>query len=163
MTANHPAEGFEIKEAKRAHEIFMVGLGGQLLLGPAAIFLQVGRIAILLPLLFSLLFAIYQWRVFKRLIIEQQPAFIVTHWQLALHRYIPLGIGYLITILFLLLSWWLAGVFDPSSPNKFLAVAISRIGVLPVIVMIFVTLVMENMGLNMALRGEEPGPLSTSR
>ncbi|MBF0471189.1 MAG: hypothetical protein HQL48_07405 [Gammaproteobacteria bacterium] len=145
----------ERRQARKPHDLFMISLGGQLLLGPAAIFLEIGRIALLLPLSFSLLFFLWSWRESKRC--EQGKSwFVASHWRLALSRYRLLYIGYAITTLFLLLGWLLSVTIDPHSPQKFLAVALTRIGVMPTIIMVLVTLVMENMGLNMAQQGELP-------
>jgi hypothetical protein len=54
-------EPAEIRAAKAAHELFMVNLGALLLLGPMAIFIDIGRLGLLLPLLFSAAFALYTY------------------------------------------------------------------------------------------------------
>ncbi|MEJ1297925.1 MAG: hypothetical protein RPU64_00850 [Candidatus Sedimenticola sp. (ex Thyasira tokunagai)] len=140
------------KQAKLPHDLFMIGLGGQLLLGPAAIFLDIGRLGLLLPLVFSLIFFIYSY--FK----SQGTThwFVIQHWNLALRRYKFLYIAYGITTVILILSWYIGTNIDPSSPQKFLPVALTRIGVMPTVVMIFVSLVLGNGGLSMANKGDLP-------
>ena len=132
----------------------MVCLGAQLLLGPAAILLEVGRIGVLLPLLSVGLF--YGFMHYRSHHLTHPTPLISAHWQLALARFSLLFIGYGITSLLLLLSWWLSTVIDPQSPQRFLSIALARIGVMPALLMVFVLLVMENMALDMALRGQLP-------
>ncbi|MBF0219914.1 MAG: hypothetical protein HQL49_10365 [Gammaproteobacteria bacterium] len=143
------------KAGKRPHDIFMISLGGQLLLGPTAIFLQIGTVALLLPLGFSLLFFLWSlWQIRQPAIADNW--FVATHWRLALRRYRLLYIGYGITTLFFVAASLLALTIDPDSPQKFLPIALDRIGVMPTLILVLVTLVMENSALNMAQKGELP-------
>lgn len=144
-----------IKPAKAAHELFMVNLGTLLLLGPMSIFLGIGRLGILLPILVSLLFILYTFQKTRRLAADGA-WFVRMHWLLALRTYRLLAIGFALTLLFLLLSWGLEQSLEPHSPSHFLAVALTRIGVMPTIIMIFVCLVIENSALNQVLRHEVP-------
>jgi hypothetical protein len=147
-----------IKPAKAAHELFMVNLGSLLLLGPMSIFLGIGRLGIVLPILVSLMFILYTFMKTRRLA-EDGAWFVRMHWLLALRTYRLLAIGFALTLLFLLLSWGLEQSLDPHSPSHFLAVALTRIGVMPTIIMIFVCLVIENSALNQVLRHEVPDKL----
>lgn len=144
-----------IRPAKAAHELFMVNLGSMLLLGPTAIFLGIGRLGIVLPILVSMLFILYTWRKSRHLA-RSGHWFVHVHWRLALFNYRLLGIGFALTLLFLLISWGLELSLDPRSPSHFLAVALTRIGVMPTIIMIFVCFVIENGALNQVLRHEVP-------
>jgi hypothetical protein len=147
-----------IKPAKAAHELFMVNLGTLLLLGPMAIFLGIGRLGIVLPILVSLLFILYTY-LKNRSLAKSGAWFVQMHWQLALRNYRFLGIGFGLTLLFLLFSWGLEQSLDPHSPSHFLAVALTRIGVMPTIIMIFACFVIENGALNQVLRHEVPDKL----
>ena len=147
-----------IKPAKAAHELFMVNLGSLLLLGPMAVFLGIGRLGIVLPILVSLLFILYSYLKSRRLT-QNGPWFVRMHWLLALRNYRLLGIGYALTLLFLLFSWGLEQSLDPHSPSHFLAVALTRIGVMPTLIMIFACFVIENGALNQVLRHEVPDKL----
>lgn len=148
----------QIKSAKAAHELFMVNLGTLLLLGPMAIFLGIGRMGIVLPILVSLLFIFYTWYRCRSLVLSG-PWFAYVHWILALRNYRLLAIGFALTLLFLLISWGLERSLDPHSPSHFLAIALTRIGVMPTIVMIFACFVIENGALNQVLRHEAPDRL----
>lgn len=144
-----------VKPAKAAHELFMVNLGTLLLLGPMAIFLGIGRLGIVLPILVSLLFILYTW-LRSCALARSAPWFVHVHWRLALRNYRLLAIGFALTLLFLLISWALERSLDPHSPSHFLAIALTRIGVMPTIVMIFACFVIENGALNQVLRHEVP-------
>lgn len=145
-------EPSEVKGAKAAHELFMVGLGVLLLLGPMSIFLGIGRLALLIPLLFSAAFVLYTYLKISR----ARSWYIQMHWRLALSNYRWLFIGYAITVLMLLLSWLVELNSSADSPSQFLAMALVRIGVMPTIIMVFACFVMENGALNQALRHEVP-------
>lgn len=147
-----------IKPAKAAHELFMVNLGSLLLLGPMAIVLGIGRLGIVLPILVSLLFILYTYLKSRRLA-QGGAWFVRMHWLLALRNYRLLGIGFALTLLFLLFSWGLEQTLDPHSPSHFLALALTRIGVMPTIIMIFACFVIENGALNQVLRHEVPDRL----
>lgn len=148
----------ELKAAKSAHELFMVNLGALLLLGPLSIFMGVGRAGIVMPMLVSVLFLLYTYSRSRRLAGEG-PWFVAAHWRLALRNYRWLFIGFALTIVFLLISWALESSIDPHSPTHFVAVALTRIGVMPTLIMIFASFVIGNGGLNQVLRHEVPDKL----
>ncbi len=145
-------EPSEVRGAKAAHELFMVSLGALLLLGPMSIFLGIGRLAIIIPLLFSAAFVLYTYLKISR----ARSWFIQMHWRLALYNYRWLFIGYVITALMLLVSWLVEFNSGANSPGQLLAMALVRIGVMPTIIMVFACFVMENGALNQALRHEVP-------
>lgn len=151
----------ELKAARAAHELFMVTLGVLLLLGPLSIFLGIGRIAILIPLFISLIFMLYIRQRSQR-ITESGPWFVAMHWHAALGNFRWLYIGFALTVVFLLISWLLELTLDPHSPSHFVAVALTRIGVMPTIIMIFACFVMGNNGLNQVIRHEVPDKLVTA-
>lgn len=148
----YDVEPHEVRAAKGAHELFMMNLGALLLLGPMAIFMGIGRLGLLIPLLFSALFLLYTANKIGRC----GSWFAQTHWRLALHNYRWLFIGFAITALLLLVSWLVETNSAHGSPSQFLAMALIRIGVMPSIIMVFACFVIENGALNQALRHEVP-------
>ncbi len=142
----------EIKPAKAAHELFMVGLGALLLLGPMSIFIGIGRLGLLIPVLFSSAFALYTYKKIAR----AETWFIEMHWRHAFRNYRWLFIGYALSGVLMVVSWLVELSVNPESPSHFLAVALVRIGVMPSIIMVFACFVMENGGLNLALRHDVP-------
>lgn len=145
----------EVKSAKAAHELFMVALGALLLLGPLSIFLGIGRIALLIPVLFSAAFVLYTYRKIP----TTNSWFVEMHWRLALRNYRWLFIGFAISGVMLLVSWLVESSVSDESPSQFLAVALVRIGVMPSIIMVFASFVIENGALNQALRHDVPEKL----
>lgn len=148
----------ELKAARAAHEIYMVNLGALLLIGPLSIFMGIGRLAIIVPVLLSLLFVLYTWWRVRRLA-AGGPRFVALHWRLALRNYRWLFIGFALTLIFLLVSWALERSLDPHSPTHFVAVALTRIGVMPTLIMLFASFVIGNNALNQVLRHEVPDRL----
>jgi len=148
----------ELRAARAAHELFMVNLGAMLLLGPLSIFLGIGRIAIIIPIGVSVLFMLYMLKRERQLRAEG-PWFAAMHWRLALRNFRWLFAGFALTAVFLLISWAVELSIDPHSPSHFVAVALTRIGVMPTLIMIFACFVMGNGGLNQVLRHEVPDKL----
>lgn len=151
----------ELRSARAAHELFMVNLGALLLLGPASIFLGIGRIAILIPLAISLIFMLII-RQRSRTLAAEGPWFVAMHWRMALGNFRGLFIGFALTLVFLLISWGLELAIDPHSPSHFVAVALTRIGVMPTLIMIFASFVIGNNALNQVLRHEVPDKLTAA-
>lgn len=149
----------ELKAARSAHELFMVNLGALLLLGPLSIFLGVGRMGIVIPMVVSVFFLLYTFNRSRRLSSEG-PWFVAMHWYAALRNYRWLFIGFALTIVFLLFSWFLESSIEEHSPAHFVAVALTRIGVMPTLIMIFASFVIGNNGLNQVLRHEVPDKLA---
>jgi len=145
----------QVKAARSAHELFMVNLGALLLLGPLSIFMGIGRLGIVIPMVVSVLFMLYTLKRSRRLT-EQGSWFVAMHWRMALRNYRGLFIGFALTIIFLLISWGLELSLDEHSPSHFVAVALTRIGVMPTLIMIFASFVIGNGGLNQVLRHEVP-------
>lgn len=145
----------EVKAARAAHELFMVNLGALLLLGPLSIFLGIGRMAVLIPMLVSFCFMLYTLLRSRRLS-REGAWFVAVHWRMALRNYRWLLIGFALTVVFLLISWAVEQSIDQHSPSHFVAVALTRIGVMPTLIMIFASFVIGNGGLNQVLRHEVP-------
>lgn len=134
----------------------MVGIGIQLLLGPVALFVDLGRWGIALPLAVWMLF----WLMTRQRLNRSQPPFVAAHWRLALRRYTIMAIGYGITVALLLLSYLIEASVTGHSPQQLLAVALIRIGVMPAIIALFVSLVVGNGGLSQANQGLWPKGLA---
>lgn len=141
--------------AKTPHELFMVNLGAHLLLGPLVIFLGLGRLGLLVPVALSGLFIAYNVSRLQRFGADMS-AFVKAHWRQALQRYRLLLIAYALSALLLGGAWLLGLAIEADSPQKFLPLALTRIGVMPTLVMVLVCLVLENSALGQALRGEWP-------
>ncbi len=144
------------RQAKAPHELFMLNLGFfHLLLGPAALFLGIGLVGLLIPLGFSLAMMGYMLLRCKR-VQGGGDWFVARHWSLAVRRNRWLLLGYSLTAAILLGGWLLTLGVDRESTRHILVTVITRIAVMPTIITVLVCFVMENGGLNMALEGELP-------
>ena len=119
-----------IKQAKTPHELFMLNLAlFHLLATPASIALDIGLWGFFIPLAFSLSFISYVWYRAKQS--NKEEALLITgHWELARQRTVILLIGYSVAGLILLLGTLIA---SNSSMGNIMMVAISRIAVVPII------------------------------
>lgn len=148
------------RRAKGAHELFMINLGlFHLLLGPAALFLGIGLKGLLLPLTFSASMMLYMLLRCQRSQDGTEHWFTALHWRLAVRRNRWLLLGYTLTGTILLGGWLLTLGVDRESTRHILVTVITRIAVMPTIILVLVCFVMENSALNMALGGELPDTL----
>ena len=147
-----------VKKAKAPHELFMINLLlFHLLMTPAAIFLGIGTWGLLLPLVLSLGVMTYSWQRSRRA--EQEHPLVMLHWKLALRRYRVLLIGYAVTAAILLLGFLLTLTMDEGSMRHIIFTVITRIGVVPLVVMVFILAFLESSGLSMAGNQEIPDEL----
>jgi hypothetical protein len=151
---------FPVSEAERARaknppELFILNLiAFHLLLAPFAIFLQIGIGALLLPVVLSAaVMGFIYWRA--RRAEARDPWFVMAHWKMALRRCRLLLIGYAITGTVLFLAWLLS-LGMQGHMKEILFTALTRIGVMPTVILVFVAFVMESNALFQAARGEVP-------
>lgn len=152
------AEPAVVKKAKAPHELFMVNLLlFHLLMTPAAIVLEIGTWGMLLPLSLSLSVMVYSvWRARG---VQGEHPLVMLHWKLALRRYRLLLIGYAITATILLLGFLLTLTMDEGSMRHIVFTVITRIGVVPLVVMVFILAFLESSGLSQAGNQEVPDAL----
>ena len=146
--------------ARNPHELFMVNLVAfHLLLAPAAIALDIGTWGLLLPVICSsavIAFIYYRARRAE----TADPWFVMAHWKIALRRCRLLVIGYAVTgtvlLLALLISTGMQG-----NMKEIMFTALTRIGVMPTVILVFVSFVLESNALFQAARGEVPDGIVT--
>jgi len=143
----------EIKQAQYPHNLFVTGIFFfDLLLTPAAIVMNIGLYALLLPLACSLL-------VIAVIYVRSRKAtvwFVDAHWKLALRHGQWLMLGYAVTAGFMLLAWLLSLASHDAHMKHILLTALTRIAVLPTLVAVMVTVVLEASALALAGKGEVP-------
>jgi hypothetical protein len=152
------ADGAVVKKAKAPHELFMINLLlFHLLMTPAAIVLDIGTWGMLLPLSLSLMVMAYScWR--SRRALAEHPL-VMLHWRLALSRYRILLIGYGVTAALLLLGFLLTLTMGDDNMSEIMFTVITRIAVVPLILMVFILAFMESSALSMAGNREVPDEL----
>ena len=142
----------EIRQAQMPHNLFVTGiLFFDLLLTPAAIALNIGLYGLLLPLACSLLVIGVIYLRSRKVTVW----FVDAHWRLALRHSQWLMIGYAVTAACMLLAWLLSLSAD-AHMKHILLTALTRIAVLPTLVAVMVTVVMEASALALAGKGEVP-------
>ncbi len=138
----------EIKEAKRAHELFVLNLIFFHLLGlPAGLAFDLGYWGMLVPVVSSTLLLLYS-RSRSAHLAEQQREWVQAHWQLAVRRFRWLYIGYaIVAALLVIVSLFV-------KPDSIAFVALTRVAVMPAIIMVLVTFVLSTSALGKAGNGE---------
>ena len=143
----------EIKRAQVPHNLFVTGIFFfDLLLTPAAIVMKIGLLGLLLPLGCSLLVIAAIYARSRKVMVW----FVDVHWRLAMRHARWLMAGYAVSAAFMLLAFLLSlSAHDPHMKHILLT-ALTRIAVLPTLVAVMVTVVMEASALALAGRGEVP-------
>jgi hypothetical protein len=154
-----PAGESERSRAKNPHELFILNLiVFHLLLAPAAIALKIGALALLLPLIFSAgVMSFIYWRARRAEAVDSW--FVMAHWKIALRRCLLLLTGYGITGGILLLAFFLS-LGMQGHMKEIMFTALTRIGVMPTVILVFVSFVMESNALFQATRGEVPDSIA---
>ncbi|GAV19259.1 hypothetical protein MMIC_P0192 [Mariprofundus micogutta] len=150
---------FEISEeekklARKPHNLFVLNiLLFNLLMTPAAIVLDVGMYGFLIPLLFSLTVIAYiYWRSEKI-----TACWIVDmHWRLSFRRCQFLMTGYVITGLLVTAAWLISMTASDEKMAEIMFTAISRVAVVPTLLAVMITVVLEAGGYHLINRGEVP-------
>jgi hypothetical protein len=143
----------EKKSARWAHDLFVLNIFFfHLLLTPATMVLDIGRAGMLIPLVLSGMvigFIGYRSRSEKRW-------FVAAHWRLAFNRCKLLMWGYAASMaIFFLAELLTMGMKDPHMANIMITV-VTRIAVMPTLIIAMVTVVMEASAGGLASRGEVP-------
>jgi len=144
------------KRASMPHELSLLNLSVfHLLAAPASVALKIGMLGFLVPLALSLSFITFAWLRTQRAN-THEPWYIAIHWRLAAYRTKVLLIGYLITAAILGFAFFAA---EESSKGDIMMIALSRVAVVPVVLAVFVSFVMETSAVAQARRGEVPDSL----
>ena len=139
----------ESKEAKRAHELFVLNLiFFHLLAVPAGLAFGLGYWGMLVPLLSSSALLLYYQNRIRQLANDEQKGWVQQHWEQALKRFRWLYIGYAIVAMMLVV----VSLFI--EPDSIAFIALTRVAVMPAIVMVLVTFVLSTSALGKAGNGE---------
>ncbi|MBT3968186.1 MAG: hypothetical protein HOL04_06070 [Gammaproteobacteria bacterium] len=139
----------ERKEAKRAHELFVLNLiFFHLLAVPAGLAFGLGYWGMLVPLLSSSALLLYYQNRIRQLANDEQKGWVQTHWEQALKRFRWLYMGYAVVAMLLIV----VSLFV--EPDSIAFIALTRVAVMPAIVMVLVTFVLSTSALGKAGNGE---------
>lgn len=143
----------EVKQAQFPHNLLIAGLFAfNLLMAPAVIVLNIGMRGLLIPLLSSGALITYLYLHSRKVKSE----FVAAHWRLAFLHSRWLLLGYAVTALLILLAWFVSQAAHEASMKNILWTALTRIGVLPTLVGVMVTAMMEAGAISLATKRKLP-------
>jgi hypothetical protein len=146
----------EIKQAKVPHNLFVSGLFFlDLLMTPAIIVLNIGMSGLLIPLICSLTLIGYIF-VRARQTTQWFPA---AHWRLTFIHAKWLMIGYAASALLILLAWLLSQGAHEASMQRILWTSLTRVALMPTLIAVMITAVMEASAIGLAGKGEVPSKI----
>jgi hypothetical protein len=150
---NFEVDEADKKLARAPHNLFVLNaLVFNLLMTPAAIVLDVGAYGFLIPLSLSLSVMGYIYLRSRRSVCW----FVDMHWRLAFRRCQFLMLGYAVTALLLALAWLISMSSSDANMAEIMFTAISRIAVVPTLVAVMVTTVLEAGGYHLINSGVVP-------
>jgi len=153
----YPATPAEIKQAATPHNLFVAGvLLFDLMLTPAVIALKIGMVAILIPLLCSGALLAYIYLRSRK----NENWFVHMHWRLSWSRSRLLLIGYGVSALLIALAWLVSQTARDASMAHIMWTAMTRIALVPTLIFVMVTAVLEASGISQANHGEVPDDLA---
>lgn len=141
------------KRGKSPHELSMMNLVAcHLVAAPASIVLDVGMLGFLIPLALSLSVIAFIW--YRASVgARQDPWFVAAHWRLSANRTRILLIGYAISAVILGMAMMATASSDKAD---IMMVAISRVAVVPTLITVMISFVLESGSIYQAGRGEVP-------
>ncbi|HEX5364605.1 MAG TPA: hypothetical protein VFW59_10090 [Gallionella sp.] len=143
----------EVKRAQAPHNLFISGLFlFNLLMTPAIIALKVGLIGVLIPLFCSGALLGYIYLRSRR----TTSWFVDAHWRLSFRHGKWLMLGYAISASLILLAWLLSLTAHEASMKHIMLTALTRIAVIPTLIAVMVTLVLEFGAAAQAVKSEVP-------
>ncbi len=143
-------------KAKTPHNVFMLNLAiFHLLMTPAAIALDVGRMGLLLPLSLSLATMLFSY-VYCRKMDPALYLFEYLHWRLALKRYKYLLIAYTITAGLMLLGALVASGSSDPRMAEIMQTVFMRIAIMPVLLTVMANFYLESNAISLAAQGKIP-------
>lgn len=149
----------EVKKAQFPHNLFVAGLFMfDLLLTPAVIALKIGMLGLFIPLLCSgTLIAFIYLRSKKT-----TTWFVDVHWKLTFKRAQWLMIGYAISAVLILLAWLISLTAHTPDMGRIIWTALTRIALMPTLITVLITAVLEASAIPLAAKREVPDKLAAS-
>lgn len=149
----------EVKKAQFPHNLFVSGLFiFDLLMTPAVISLKIGMIGLLIPLFCSGSLIAYIYLRSKK----TTRWFVDIHWKLAFVRAQWLLIGYAISAVLIFVAWLVSISSSDHNMQHILWTALTRIALMPTLILVLITAVMEASAIPMASKREVPDKLAAS-
>lgn len=149
----------EVKQAQVPHNLFISGLFlFDLLMIPAIIVLNIGMVGLLIPLLCSSGLILYIYLRSKK----TSSWFIDAHWKLAYARGRWLLMAYAISAGLIFIAWLISLSAHNIHTEHILWIALTRIALMPTLVLVMVTAVQEASAISLATKREVPDRLAAT-
>lgn len=147
----------DIKRAHTPHNLYISGIFFfNLLMTPAMIVLDIGMAGLLVPLFCSAAMLVY---IHQRG--QSEPNwFVQMHWQLCWTRGRLLLIGYAISATLVCLAWLISLYAQDANMKHILWTALTRIALMPTLIFVMVTAVLEFSAIGQANAREVPDKLA---
>jgi len=152
------ATAAEVKQAQVPHNLFVTGLFlFDLLMTPAVIVMNFGMVGLLVPLCLSgALIAYIFLRSRKR-----TAWFVDAHWRLSFRHGQWLILGYAISALLVFLAWLVSLTAHDVNMRHILWTALTRVALMPTLIAVMVTAVMEGSAIGLASKREVPDKIAS--
>ena len=141
------------------HNLFVSGLFlFDLLMAPAVIVLDIGMAGLLIPLLCSSALVAYIYLRSK----TGTSWFVAAHWRLAYSRGIWLLMGYAVSAVLIFVAWLVSMGARDANMEHIMWTALTRIALMPSLILVMVTAVLEASAIPLATKREVPDKLAAS-
>jgi hypothetical protein len=149
----------EIRQAQFPHNLFISGVFAfDLLMTPAVLALKIGMIGLLIPLVLS--GALIAWIYLRSR--KTTSWFVDAHWKLAFSRARLLMIGYAISAVLIFLAWLVSISMQDHNMGHIVWTALTRVALMPTVILVLVTAVLEFGSYAQAAKREVPDKLAAS-
>ncbi len=147
----------EIRKAQLPHNLFISGLFAfDLLMTPAILALKIGMIGLLIPLVLSGALIAYIYLRSRK----TTSWFVDMHWKISFARSKLLMLGYAISGTLILIAWLIDLSMQDARMGHIILTALTRVGLMPTVVLVLVTAVMEFGSYAQASKREVPDKLA---
>ena len=147
----------EIKQAQAPHNLFVIGLFMfDLFMTPAVIGLKIGMLGLLVPLACSGALIAYIYLRSR----NTASWFVGMHWKFAFSRCKLLMLGYAITAVLIFIAWLISLSTRDHNMAHILWTALTRIALMPTLIVVMITAVLEFSATTLAVKREVPDKLA---
>jgi hypothetical protein len=149
----------EVKLAQAPHNLFVSCLFlFDLMMTPAVLALKLGLVGLLFPLLCSCTLIAYIYLRSKK----TTTWFVDAHWKLTFARARLLLLGYAITAALIFIAWLISLASSDHNMRHIIWTALTRIALMPTLILVLATAVLEASAIPMVTKREVPDKLAAS-
>jgi hypothetical protein len=148
----------EVRLAQSPHNLFISGLFlFDLLMTPAILALKIGMIGLLIPLVCSGSLIAYIWLRSRK---TTSSWFVDMHWKITFARSKILMLGYAISGTLIFVAWLIDLSMQDARMGNIILTALTRVGLMPTVILVLVTAVLEFGSYAQAGKREVPDKLA---